>query len=142
MQYYALGFVFDASFEHVLLMHKSKPEWQAGKVNGLGGKVEAGENSIACMVREIQEEADLATKEGEWVPAGEMRGVDWVVNVYGLVYKGAMNDARSLEEERVEWFAVGALPAASIANLVWIVPFVKNMLLKNDGANPFLVEYT
>lgn len=142
MQHFTLGFVFDQSLEHVLLMHKTKPEWQAGRVNGLGGKVEEGEESRACIAREIKEEADLSTAEEDWVHVGIMRGTGWQVDVYGLVYQGAMTDARSLEAECVEWFPVDTLPQNHIPNLAWIVPFVKNMLQKADRAAPFLVEYT
>jgi hypothetical protein len=33
---YVLGFMFD-QHDNVLLVEKSKPAWQAGKYNGIGG---------------------------------------------------------------------------------------------------------
>ena len=54
MSAYTLGFVFDSSQEKVLLVHKQRPAWQAGKVNGIGGKVELGETPHTGIVRECQ----------------------------------------------------------------------------------------
>jgi 8-oxo-dGTP pyrophosphatase MutT (NUDIX family) len=53
---YVLGFVFDYGFHHVLLICKTSPEWQAGRLNGLGGKIEPGESPLQAMDRELREE--------------------------------------------------------------------------------------
>ena len=57
MKRYVLGFYFDG--DRVLLINKTKPEWQRGKLNGLGGTVESGEAPILGMVREFREESGL-----------------------------------------------------------------------------------
>src|SRR5690349_13991679 len=41
-QAYALGFLFDGT-GRVVLIRKRRPAWQAGLLNGVGGKVEPGE---------------------------------------------------------------------------------------------------
>jgi 8-oxo-dGTP pyrophosphatase MutT (NUDIX family) len=46
----SLGFIFDTTLEHVLLVHKNSPAWQAGLINGPGGKIEPGETALDCMV--------------------------------------------------------------------------------------------
>jgi 8-oxo-dGTP pyrophosphatase MutT (NUDIX family) len=56
MRRYVLGFVFDRGFRHVLLICKTSPEWQAGRLNGLGGKIEPGETPLLAMERELREE--------------------------------------------------------------------------------------
>ena len=43
MKKYTLGFIFTPALDKVLLVHKISPEWQAGKINGVGGKIEEGE---------------------------------------------------------------------------------------------------
>lgn len=58
-QKYVVGFLFDPQFEKVVLIRKTKPEWQAGRVNGVGGKVEAGETYREAMIREFTEETGL-----------------------------------------------------------------------------------
>lgn len=42
---YVAGFLFGPMPRHnyVALIRKNKPDWQKGKLNGIGGKVEAGE---------------------------------------------------------------------------------------------------
>jgi hypothetical protein len=42
--------------DSVLLLRKAKPEWQAGKLNGIGGKVELGEDIMTATKRELREE--------------------------------------------------------------------------------------
>jgi hypothetical protein len=58
-QEYTVGFIFDPRFEIVALMRKNRPAWQAGKLNGIGGKFEAVDNNNprVCMLREAKEEA-------------------------------------------------------------------------------------
>lgn len=63
---YVLGFAFDKEFKHVLLVWKNRPRWQAGKLNGVGGKIEPGEAVRAAMVREFQEETGICTNLSEF----------------------------------------------------------------------------
>ena len=37
---YTVGFVFSEGFKSVLLIRKTKPDWQAGLMNGVGGEAE------------------------------------------------------------------------------------------------------
>ena len=56
-----LGYVLSSDKEKVLLVHRTAREADPalGKYNGLGGKMEPGENALTCMKRELQEEANL-----------------------------------------------------------------------------------
>jgi 8-oxo-dGTP diphosphatase len=56
-----LGYVLSPDGRRVLLVHRNKRPGDAhlGKYNGLGGKVEAGEDVVACLSREIREEAGI-----------------------------------------------------------------------------------
>lgn len=56
-----LGFVLSEDGERVLLVHRigRSGDYQLGKFNGLGGKLEPGEDVVACMTREIAEEAGI-----------------------------------------------------------------------------------
>ncbi len=61
-------FIVDESAEKVLLIRK-KRGLGAGKINGPGGKIDPGETSEACAIRETQEELGVTarnpTKHGE-----------------------------------------------------------------------------
>jgi 8-oxo-dGTP diphosphatase len=56
-----LGYVLSPDGRQVLLIHRNlRPDdAHLGKYNGLGGKLEPGEDVVAGMRREIREEADL-----------------------------------------------------------------------------------
>jgi 8-oxo-dGTP diphosphatase len=60
---YVLGFLFSKDREYVALIKKSRPEWQAGLLNGIGGKIEAGESELEAMQREFLEEAGVDTRD-------------------------------------------------------------------------------
>lgn len=56
-----LGYVISPDGRQTLLIHRNtRPDdYHLGKYNGLGGKLEPGEDVVACMKREIREEAGL-----------------------------------------------------------------------------------
>lgn len=69
-----LAFVLHPDGERVLMVHRTaRPDdEQLGKYNGLGGKVERDEDVVACLRRELREEAGIE------VDAPRLRGtVSW-----------------------------------------------------------------
>lgn len=59
---YVLGFAFDRNGDNLVLIEKQRPEWQAGKLNGIGGKIEPEDSSPnAAMIREFKEETGVET---------------------------------------------------------------------------------
>ena len=60
-----LGFILSEDRQSVLMVHRNaRPEDTAfGKFNGLGGKVEKGEDVATGMIREIREEAGIEVTE-------------------------------------------------------------------------------
>lgn len=56
---YVLGFAFTPDRRWVVLINKTKPEGQKGKLNGVGGKIEVGETPLDAMRREFHEEVDV-----------------------------------------------------------------------------------
>ena len=56
---YVLAFLFDKDKENVLLIRKNRPDFQAGKLNGLGGKIEDGETPLEAVSREVSEESGI-----------------------------------------------------------------------------------
>lgn len=71
MKRYVLGFAFDEKRSNVVLIEKNRPEWQAGFLNGVGGKIEPEEtNYHTAMSREFQEETGL--KINKWLMFARM----------------------------------------------------------------------
>ena len=60
-----LGYVFSPDGRRVLMIHRNaRPEdLHRGKYNGLGGKLDAGEDIVAGLCREIREEAGIQCEE-------------------------------------------------------------------------------
>ena len=60
-----LGYVLSPDGRRVLLVHRNRRPDDAhlGKYNGLGGKLHAGEDVVACLRREVREEAGLECDE-------------------------------------------------------------------------------
>lgn len=57
---YVAGFLLcDRSRNAVLIVRKNRPEWQKGKLNGIGGHIEDGETPIMAMNREFLEETGV-----------------------------------------------------------------------------------
>ena len=56
-----LGYVLSPDGKQVLLIHRNRrpDDPHFGKYNGLGGKVDRGEDVVRCMRREIREESGL-----------------------------------------------------------------------------------
>lgn len=99
MDSYVLGFAFTLEGQ-VALIEKNHPEWQAGRLNGIGGKLDGGEGHHVAMVREFHEETGVVTDTADWEYCGIMRGEDWAVHVFTMV-GAAVENVTTLTEEEV-----------------------------------------
>lgn len=140
MQKYSLGFIFNSNLQKVLLMHKLRPQWQNGLINGLGGKCEPEEKIEDCIVREIKEESGVHIERNKWINAGDIYGPDWIATIFTTIYRGNTSDMKTMEEEKIEWFDIDALPGNTIANVPWLISLCLDMI-KNKRIKRFNVEY-
>jgi 8-oxo-dGTP diphosphatase len=84
-----LGYILSPDGRRVLLVHRTKRTADAhhGKYNGLGGKLEAGEDIVACLRREVREESGLECEQLQlrgtisWPGFGK-QGEDW----FGFIF--------------------------------------------------------
>lgn len=67
IKYYVLGFAFNIDRNDVLLIKKTHPDWQAGKLNGIGGLMEFNEIDFKAMNREFYEETGIKFNDPEYV---------------------------------------------------------------------------
>lgn len=123
---YVLGFAFTQDHKSVVLIRKNHPTWQAGLLNGVGGKVEETDKALQdAMAREFQEETGVKTSWRDWSLFTTMKGPadnPWVV----FCFKGFFDfnlDLSVVRDEPVNWFNVGTMANLdTIPNLKWLVP--------------------
>ena len=106
-----LGYVLSQDRTRVLMMYRNRREndWHQGKYNGLGGKVEPGEDVGTCMRREIQEEAGIVCTQMafrgtlSWPGFGK-HGEDWLGFVFLITAFDGTPHAGN-HEGTLEWVA-------------------------------------
>lgn len=115
---YVLGFLFCPELNYVALIEKRRPDWQAGKLNGIGGKVEPEEDCRAAMVREFREETGATVTD--WRYFCRMFGDDWEVYCYAAV---GTHQIISTTDEIVRFISLNALSEFNIIpNVHWLIP--------------------
>jgi len=129
MKRYVCSFLFSPDRKRVLLIRKNRPAWQAGKLNGIGGKIEPGETPREAARREFREETGLDLPESAFTHLLTLGGPDdfgsgapW--EGYFFRAFGTIDDAQSLTDEAVEIHPTNPLPADTIPNLHWIIPLL------------------
>lgn len=127
-----IGFIFTPDYSQVLLITKNRPSWQAGLVNGLGGKCEVGENTVACVSREIYEEAGLDIPPSDWQFVTDITWAEWRVDIFAATFDGHMNQAESQTDELVAWYLVTKLPPNVMSNLRWLIPLAVDVMTKEN----------
>lgn len=136
MTAYVAGFLFDESSERVVLVRKGKPEWQRGRLNGVGGKIEPGETEAQAMRREFAEEAGV-TVEG-WEPFAIVWGSWGWVQFFRA--NGDVNSVYTAEAEgeQIEVHDVSAVPwDQCLPNLSWLIPLA---LYRHDAYVPVIAR--
>lgn len=132
MKTQTLGFIFTPDFSKVLLVEKQRPDWQKGRFNGVGGKIEPGEESLDCIVREVREETGLKTNKGNWTHIGEIKSSSVLVDIYTILYHGNLADAVTATDEIIGWHSAGNLPEKVLPNIHWLVPLAIDKLKNNE----------
>lgn len=131
MTEYVLGFYFLDPF--VLLIRKNRPDWQAGKLNGIGGHIEPGESPHDAMVREFREEAGSQT-DG-WTKFAEMNFPD--VRVHCFTLRGGADNIHTMTDEMI-----GFYDFSTLVNVLSNVPWLIAMARSHKPGQQFFFEIT
>ena len=80
---FVLGLAFDKARQKVVLIEKNRPDYQAGLLNGVGGKVEdVDQDALDAMRREFHEECGVETERTDWHEYACMKGAFGEVIVF------------------------------------------------------------
>lgn len=121
---YVVGLMFNPTEDAVLLIRKTHPAWQLGKLNGVGGRIEADEVPIQAMRREFLEETGIDHEKWRlFCLLGDAR--KW--QVYFFAALGRIAKAKPLTDEQPEIIPTATLPDDVIPNLRWLIPMALSM---------------
>ncbi len=144
-QGYVVGFLFTTNQLAVQLIQKIKPDWQKGRWNGIGGKIEPGEHPRDAMRREFKEEAGLDIEE--WRGFAKLRDSRGSLIHFYVAFSNDL--AKTMTEEEIATFSEKDMldpryymgppygyKTQIIPNLRWLVP----MALDKNHVKATVVE--
>jgi 8-oxo-dGTP diphosphatase len=121
---YVLGFCVNDAVRHkeILLIEKTKADWQEGRVNGIGGKIDHGESPETAMEREFTEETGVDGSSIGWRRFCQLTDEHgWIVHCF--VGVGNLTSARDCDEGRMVHADPDELPSNVLDDkLKWLVP--------------------
>lgn len=131
---YTLGFLFNEEKTQVALIRKLRPEWQKGKLNGIGGKIEEGESALYGMQREFGEEANFPEYYLlDWKEFALIDNPNYAVHCFTAICSDLFAIDSKIDE-KIEITRVDALHPWRIDildNISWLVPMAIDFV--NDG---------
>lgn len=121
---YVAGAMFNAELTHVALIRKNRPDWQAGRLNLIGGHVEPNEMFITTMVREFWEETGVKTKRSQWRLFEIVEGETSYIKMYCTI--GDPYQVRTTTDEEVGVYHVTDFTEhftkhLQVPNLSWLI---------------------
>lgn len=136
---YVVGFLFRNDDKEVALIKKLKPDWMKGKLNGVGGKIEAGESPLVAMRREFKEETGADVKNWH-------NFLSFNEPFIGFFISREPAEIRTVEAEEVNWYPVEDIRHLNtIPNLEWLIPLAKcperiNAYITKERTSPRQLE--
>jgi 8-oxo-dGTP diphosphatase len=142
MQEYVLGYAFTNDKKNMAVVLKSKPKWQAGRFNAIGGKIENNELPYTAMIREFKEETGVfIDKWRKFCVLGDNNNAFFKLHCYVTMVE-SLDNLRTMEEEQIMVFPVDKLLSMDdtqiIPNLKWLIP----MALDKDDLYANIIEKT
>jgi 8-oxo-dGTP diphosphatase len=141
---YVAGFLFTLDLKHVVLIRKTHPTWQAGKLNGVGGHIENGESSLDAMRREFAEETGIVVRDWNYFCLlQDQEPFNWAVHWY-WAFVDEKCTVQSSSDEVVDWFSVKDIiekpnQLKPIPNIRWLLMIAKDCMRQFVPENAFYV---
>ena len=129
MTNYVVGFLFSPSLGQLVLIEKKRPLWQAGKCNGVGGKIEEGETDYEAMVREFREETGKEVTD--WIRFCTLNCQCATVYFFYAVAEDYNKVESTTDEEIQLWDVDHVMKAWTSPQLDWLARL--NSLISDSG---------
>lgn len=116
-----------------LFLEGAAGKWFAGRLNGLGGSVERGEDVASAAAREVEEECGLRPSA---LRLGAIVHVDADPQVMLFVFTAALpaGDVRASAEGRLVWHDLAAVRDASVPFLDDVRTLLPRLAARRGGA--------
>ncbi len=142
---YVVGFAWTPAGE-LILIRKNRPKFQAGKLNGVGGKIELGETPLEAMRREFREETGVDVEN--WINFATVDTGNGEVSDRALLYVFAArlsreqaDAAQTVTDEIVERWPPESLDGARVMrNVHWLVPMARDVVWRGSPARFHVYE--
>lgn len=144
---YVLILVFCPEFENVLLIERTKDDWQKGMLNGLGGKIDKNEKPFDAVLRELKEEYYYEDSKDLIVISNfgvmQERGMFGNIYAYACIDKNYHNNytkfCEQLYEGRIE--VEGKVRSYDIKTILTDVAYKKKVLSNITWMIPMAIDY-
>ena len=139
---YVCGLMFSPELDRVALIRKNRPEFQRGRLNGIGGKIEENETPIDAMVREFWEETGCKTDHSDWVLFHKIEEYNEDEYDYGYSVcfyccsSNKIDELQTMTDEPIEVISCGSVNEAfTMNNIKEYVPYSIGVLYNLQGAS-------
>ncbi len=137
---FVAGLLFSEQLDHVLLVQKKEPEWQKGRYNAIGGRIEKGEYDDEAMCRvAIEQVGEKGAGEliANWtkflvMKGSDNKGIEWEVHWFraiGWPWNGIQMTDEPISVARVD--NLHSEVVRVVPSLQWLVPLALRMRTGN-----------
>lgn len=135
------------------MIRKERPDWQMGRLNGVGGRIEQdkdGFDTVNAMRRECAEEIGLDIEQARWKHVCTLLDESIHHNIVFVFVAIHCTDTalpldraiRQMTDEKplvVACKIVFQLDGETLPNLRWLIPMAQNALRGKDKADHFKI---
>lgn len=128
-----VGFCFLNTDEkqEVILVKKSRPKWQKGKLNGVGGAIEEMESPQVAMYREFLEETGIETSLDDWKEIATITEPNGVtIYIFAMVTKSRV-DLSKVTDEEISYFDIYEVLTDKyelVHDIKWLIPLAQQLV--------------
>lgn len=139
MNHFSLGFYFNPTFTEVVLIRKTHPPTQYGKLNGPGGRIESGESGHDCIVRKFEEETGIRVPKWDRFAVLQGEGPYGEFSVQCFKASGLLDGIRTKTSEAAYIMPIHTLPELkTVANTKWLIRMALDII--DDTTSEFIIS--